>query len=215
MNLFGIRQTLLAAGVVVAASCISCNQQNSQSGLAASKNAKPGPEESFNLIYDTFRRQMEDAPVGFVVSDSTTRTMMSGAIKVSGDLIRPTNETDPFKAVITVVSQSHYSIKRTIDDSNEKLHEKDADAKKDDPLAVDNDASFFETGTNSQDASDNHASRTAPRPGEEAVSRRPDEATRKYELLYQNGRWTLVTKLNPETEQSVQNAFNNALDTQI
>jgi hypothetical protein len=214
MNLFGIRQALLAAGVVVAVCCVSCNQQNSQSSAAA-KNVKPGPEESFNVIYDTFRRQMEEAPVGFVVSDSNTRSMMSGAIKVSGDLIRPTNDTDPFKAVITVVSQSRYSITRTVEDVDEKPRDKDADAKQDDPLAVGDDASFFDSGAKSKGTIENPAPRKTPRPGEEAVTRRPDEAERKFELLYQNGRWTLITKPNPDTEQAVQNAFKNALETQI
>ena len=214
MNLFGTRQALLAAGVVVAVSCASCSQQNSQSG-ATSKNVKPGPEESFNVIYDTFRRQMEEAPVGFVISDSTSRSMMSGAIKVSRELIPPATADDPFKAVITVVSQSRYSIKRTIEDSDEKPRDKDADAKQDDPLAVGDDASFFDSGANSKGAIENPEPRKPPRPGEEAVTRRPDEAERKYELLYESGRWTLVTKLNPETEQSVQNAFKNALETQI
>jgi hypothetical protein len=46
------------------------------------------------------------------------------------------------------------------------------------------------------------------------VARRPEEETRKYELDYVDGRWKLVTELNPDTESSIQNAFKNALDTQ-
>jgi hypothetical protein len=34
-------------------------------------------------------------------------------------------------------------------------------------------------------------------------------------LIYENGRWDLVTKLNEQTEQAVGNAFKNALGTQI
>ena len=37
---------------------------------------------------------------------------------------------------------------------------------------------------------------------------------RKYDLLYENGRWLLDTVPNQKTEQSIQNAFKNALDTQ-
>ena len=47
---------------------------------------------------------------------------------------------------------------------------------------------------------------TPPKPQEKDV--------RKYELVYQNGRWTLITELNTKTEQLIQNAFRNALDTQ-
>jgi hypothetical protein len=38
--------------------------------------------------------------------------------------------------------------------------------------------------------------------------------TRKYELVYEGGRWALVTPLDPKTEQSIQHAFDVALRTQ-
>ena len=50
--------------------------------------------------------------------------------------------------------------------------------------------------------------------GDETVTRRPDVERRTYELLYKSGRWELVTELNKETEQSIQNAFKSALETQ-
>jgi hypothetical protein len=49
----------------------------------------------------------------------------------------------------------------------------------------------------------------------EQVIPHEDREDRKYELLYQDGKWILVTELNKETEQAVQNAFKSALDTQI
>ena len=92
----------------VAASCTSCSD-GKPSPAAASRNAKPTPEESFNTIVETFRRRIEDTPVGFVASNSTGRSSMIGTNKVSSELIRPTNEADPYKAVITVTSESRYS----------------------------------------------------------------------------------------------------------
>jgi len=47
------------------------------------------------------------------------------------------------------------------------------------------------------------------------VARRQSAAERKYELVYENDRWILVTPLDPETERSIQNAFDRALAEQI
>ncbi len=216
MKLFGIRQTLLAAGIVVAAACISCSHHNSSSGSsAAAKNVKPGPEESFKLIMDIFRRRMEEIPIGFVMTNASGRTMMTGANKVQEELIRPAKEGEPYKAVVTVSSQSNYSIKRIVEAPDDPSgHDKNS-SQKDNSLADKDDKAAlpFDSGSSSS-GDDQSKSRSALRPGDEAVTQRPDKEVRKYELLYQDGRWVLVTKLSLETEQSIQNAFKNALDTQ-
>ena len=46
-------------------------------------------------------------------------------------------------------------------------------------------------------------------------SARTDQRERKYELQYVDGRWRLVTPLQKETEQSIDNAFTTALGKQI
>ena len=46
------------------------------------------------------------------------------------------------------------------------------------------------------------------------VTRKADRQERKYELVYENGRWVLTTKLDPNTEQSIQYAFDRALESQ-
>jgi hypothetical protein len=60
-------------------------------------------------------------------------------------------------------------------------------------------------------------SQTAPKstqPGEDIVTRRPDEQVRKYELVDNGDRWVLVTQLDPKTEQSIKFAFEEALARQ-
>jgi hypothetical protein len=215
MRLFGVRQTLLGAALV-AASCMSCG--HGETSPAASRQTNPSPEEAFDTIVETFRRRIEDTPVGFVVSDSTGRTSMVGTNKVSSELIRPTNETDAYKAVITVTSESRYSILRTKkeEDSEEESREQNGDAKSGNPITPNGD----DKGLESLDSE--LVSKPAPPEGPtgrltQDVIKPPtlDKDVRNYELVYKNGRWTLVTELNIKTEQSIQNAFRNALDTQI
>jgi hypothetical protein len=219
MKLLGIRLAFLATSLGVAAACISCSHQDTHNSKAATaKNAKPGPEESFDLIIETFRRRMEETPIGFVISDSSGRSTMTGTNKVSHELIRPANETDPYKAVITVTSQSRYSIKRAKDSSEDADREKNADPKADNPLAETGDDSgveSFDPGLIGKPAAESSKTSGPARTTPDVIRRPPDEEVRKYELLYQNGRWILVTELSKETEQSIQNAFNSALDTQI
>ena len=210
MKLFGVRQTWLGAVLIVAASCISCNQQPANNVV---KNAKPTPEESFRVIADTFRRRMEETPVGFVATDASSRTSMIGTNTVTSELIPPAKPDEPYKATITVVSQSKYSIKRSKEVPDEKSREKDAPASGDIPLA-----SPGEKGVESFDPaliSKSTPDAVNPRATEDVIARRPEKDERKYELTYRNGRWTLDTELDKETEQATQNAFKNALETQI
>ena len=219
MKLLGIRLAFLATSLGVAATCISCSRQAANSNASAvAKNAKPGPEESFDLIIETFRRRMEETPIGFVISDSSGRSTMTGTNKVSHELLRPANETDPYKAVVTVTSQSRYSIKRTKDSSEDAAREKNADPKADNPLAEtgdDKSVESFDPGLIGKPAAEGSKTSTPARTTEDVIRRPPDDEVRKYELLYQDGRWILVTELSKETEQSIQNAFNSALSTQI
>lgn len=213
MTLLGVRSTLLAAGLAVGACCVSCSHDVATSQTAAAfKKAKPGPEESFKVIEEMFRRRVAETPVGFVVSDPRRRSTMTGTNKVSAELIRPTGPADPFKAVITVESQSRYSIKRLKDNSDAKAAEKNANTSGDSPLSD----SGVEKGVEVFDPTfSKPVEITSTHNTDDVIARRPDEVVRHYELLYENGRWTLVTELNKETEQSIQNAFKSALDTQI
>ena len=219
MKLLGIRLAFLATSLGVAAACISCSRPAANSNApAAAKNAKLGPVESFDLIIETFRRRMVETPIGFVISDSSGRSTMTGTNKVSHELVSPANETDPYKAVVTVTSQSRYSIKRTKDSSEDADREKNSDPKADNPLAEtgdDNGIESFDPGLIGKPAAESPKAGAPARTTEDVVARRPDKEVGKYELLYQNGRWILVTELSKETEQSIQNAFNSALATQI
>jgi hypothetical protein len=120
--------------------------------------------------------------------------------------------------VITVTSQSFYTILRTADPSKEDSRDKADKEKSAGTLdESDPDATSFDSG-DSLSTTDETGKPSAPttRPGDGSVARREgDQEVRKYELVYENGRWKLVTKLDEKTEKSIENAFNSALRVQI
>lgn len=210
----GIQHICLAMILSWSAACISCKRSETSPNKAVStKPAKPAPEQSFDFVIETFRRRMEDTPIGFVVSDGTGRSTLTGTNKVSYELIRPATPSDSYKAVVTVVSSSNYSIKRTKEIAKDERHEKNP---KDDASAKSGDeakSEFISANPVNQPPGE-AANPAGGAPGDELVARRPDKEEHKYELLYKDGRWVLTTPLNKETEQSIQNAFDSALASQ-
>jgi hypothetical protein len=210
MKLLGVRTLMVFAAILGAVNCMSCGHQASTASTPpASKFLKPTPEESLTFIMDTFRRRMEETPIGFVIADSNGRSTMTGTNKVSYELVRPADGSDHFKAVVTVKSESHYSMKRTKDASDDKSDEQNKGSVLPPEEGQDGSESFDSSVAikPTPDATDSSSRK-------EEVARRPEQQTRTYELDYQEGRWKLVTELNPETESSIKNAFQNALDTQ-
>jgi hypothetical protein len=184
----------------------------------AAAPSKPSPEESFELIVATFERGVEDIPIGFVVRSEGGHSMMSGRNEVTHELVRPAKEGDSYRGVITVDSAWKYSVQQSTEDPRESEPNEDsgnAGSSLDEPA----DAGSIEILDSDLIASSGSGNESRPAPtgvAEKKVVRRPDEeAVRNYELLYKNGRWELVTKLDPETEQSIENAFKKALRTQI
>lgn len=206
----GVRQLCFLAALGSCLASLSCNRGDSNPSQAAgTKSAKPAPEESLDLIMATFRRRMEETPIGFVVADGNGRSTLIGTNKVSCEVLRPANPSDPYKAVVTVVSRSTYSIKRTKDNPQEEGGPKS----KDDASVVGGEE-FVSTNAGGQAPAEPVAGGESAKSSDDVVARRPDEEVRKYELLHRNGKWVLTTELNKETEQSIQNAFNSALAVQ-
>jgi hypothetical protein len=214
------RMVLLMAATL--ASCVvGCTDSSAPVvGRGAPRtNAKPGPEESFDLILDTFRRGVEGVKIGFVAKRAGGHSLMSGDNKVTHELIPPKSEGDPYKAIITVQSQSTYSLQRTIptDPSDDKKpgnqDSQSGIAGEDDPVSID----ILDSDLVGKPTDAGPTSLPAQPAGDTTtVARRPPTSVKKtYELRYENGRWALVTQLDPDTEQGIANAFAYALNTQI
>jgi hypothetical protein len=220
MNDRTYHRTLIWAALAIVAVGTSCRQQAEVAGppAATARPAEPGPEESFALTVETFRRGIEDIEIGFVVHEASGHSRMTGKNEVRHELIHPKKQGDPYRGVITVESQSSYSIKRTIDSDGSDAE--DQPNKSSDGLAQPQEGSGAEVFDPALVAAPN-GEQQAQRPtagdsdnSNVTVARRPDHQERKYELVYENGRWVLTTKLDTKTEKSIQYAFDRALGTQ-
>lgn len=213
MNRPALRRSILVLSLAIPALSAGCDRH--LSGKPAI--TKSTPEERFERILESFRRKIEGQPVGFVVSQGGSRTTMMGTNKVTSELIRPESPNGHFKAVVTVSTQSGYSVRRTIT-GEESEHKKNAhnqgSSVLDDPKEkkgigiLEPDLASGTRGDASPSAT------TVPQPGEDIVSRRPNEDVRKYELVDDGEHWALVTKPDPKTEQSIEFAFSEALARQ-
>jgi hypothetical protein len=216
MKLPALRQIVLAIFIALPTLCVGCNRH--VANATRTQIAKPTPEERFHRVLESFRRKVEEPQLGFVVSEGGTRSTMFGTNKVSSQLIPPATAEDHYKAVITVDRESHYSLRRTKTNSNESEHDQNAKGQGtnalDDPKEKKG-IDILEPDLAGKTHSDN--SQSAPKPtqsDEEIVTRQPDKVVRKYDLIYDDDRWVLVTKTDPKTEQSIQFAFDEALASQ-
>jgi hypothetical protein len=132
--------------------------------------------------------------------------------EVTSELIPPSKEGEPYRGVITVTSQRDYSIQRAArgDSPDDESVEKEEDARRNQSSdgqgvnILDND---LVKAPPDERRSDSGSS-------EGMVARLSDEDVSNYELEYENNRWVLKTKLDPDTELSIENAFNHVLSLQ-
>lgn len=192
-----------------------------------SKNAggapavKLTPEQKFQRVVDLFRAKVENQQIGFVVNTGTSRSTLIGKNVVSSELIPPATAADHFRAIITVESESYFSVRKTKSAEDIEAEQQKAKDRKDqsqsslvDPKKKE-DINILPQDLAAKTGNDTSSSPTSPKPkqpSEESVASHPDKRTRKYELIYTNERWSLVTKPDPKNEKSIQYAFDEALD---
>ena len=214
MNRSASRRSILVLSLAIPALSAGCDRHFA-SGKPATI-AKSTPEERFQHILDSFRRKIEDQPVGFVVADGGSRTTMLGTNKVTSELIPPQTPDGHYKAVITVTSESSYSVRRstTGDESDQESNGKGQRA---DSLIDSKDKGIGILEPDLASSPRNDTSQSAPKstqPAQDIVARRPNEHSRKFELEDNGERWVLITKPDPKTEQSIEFAFSEALARQ-
>jgi hypothetical protein len=211
MNRPALRRSILVLSLALPALAAGCDRH-----LANGKSAtvaKNSPEQRFQNILDSFRRKIEDQPVGFVVAEGGSRTTMMGSNKVTSELIRPETADGHFKAIITVSSQSRYSVRRT-ESEHDKNSQNQGSSSLDDPKEKQGVGILEPDLANSSHNESAPTTAKATKPGEEIVTRRPNEDVRKYELEDDGDRWVLITKPDSKTEQSIAFAFSEALARQ-
>jgi hypothetical protein len=170
------------------------------------------PEATFTAIVEEFRRGVEEEPIGFVVQDGAGgKTMMTGSNQVTHEILAPKNDGDPLKAVIRVTSETKYSMQRTTESGATETNE--APKRSSNGALAEGDAQVFDPSIASTPGQNGKsASPTDSVTGKALITDEKDE--RSYELVYENGRWKLTTKLDDKTEGLIKLAFERALATQ-
>ena len=216
--------TLSLALMVIGAAITGCQPDASSSGTtdaAANSTAnQPTPAERFDRVVTTFRNAIDTdssgVATGIRFDDATGHTSISVRKNVTDvKLIPPTKQGEPYRGTITVVWHSSYSMRMPAsgDADADKSSGKNGDP--DQPEVPDASA---EGGVDVLDpnliAAATKNGNRSPVQEDEFVARRTEEDERTYELEYDNNRWVLKTALDPETETSIQYAFEHALSTQ-
>jgi hypothetical protein len=198
--------------------CRPGSKSNANGSTVKATAATPTPEESFRQVADTFRRAVDtDASgtqTGFVYRDEGGHSSLAIHNEVKDHLIPPSKEGEPYRGIITVSSQFSYSVRISPpsdssdakSDSKGQANQRGSNESQQDSGVDVLDPDLVAAATKSDNPS--------PVKSDELIARRSDEEVRTYELAYENSRWVLKTKLDPKTEQSIQYAFDHALEVQ-
>ena len=176
-----------------------------------------GPEGSFKEIVKLFTDGIEGpggSASGFISQNTGASSRFQVHNSVTSQLIPPAAPADPYRGTITVSSQSIYSFRRTQEDDEKKKDDDQSDQRGNSRRPTGNSDG---SGSDFQSYDKNLVSEPSTddkQPGPETPIRRPDKVDRNYDLVYEKGRWQLVTKLDPSTEAAVANAFDRALRLQ-
>jgi hypothetical protein len=212
MNRSALRRIVLLFSLLIPTIFAGCDRPAANGKPAAT--AKSSPEDRYNNIMDSFRRKIDGQPVGFVVTDNGSRSMMVGSSKVTSELIRPDTPDGHFKAVVTVTTETRYSLRRAPKSAEETDREKNSKNQNSSAL-TDKDkqgVGILEPDLTPSRGENPQAAPKPKQPEEDTVTRRtPPPDVRKYKLVDDGEQWVLITKLDPKTEASIQFAFNEAL----
>jgi hypothetical protein len=178
---------------------------------------KPAPEASFDIIMDTLKRRIQDVPVGFVAPTSGGHSRLVASNTVDFELVPPTKEGVPYRAIVTVTSRSRFSLQRPIGggDKQPKVEDQGRSNSLDDPSGLAAGVDIAEPGLAAAPSGGGERRDRPEATGTDVVRYVDPEVVKKYDLEYKGGRWALLTKPDPETERSIQSAFDEALATQI
>jgi len=192
-------------------------QRHSANGFVP---APLSPEESFDVVYQAFRRGMDTGGGGVMAGgksrDESGVTAMTVNNTVTRELIPPKKDGDPYRATITVEHRSLFSRVPTPgasgskgDDSGGDQATGGSDTATSDPGVDVIDSNLIGSSSKRGD------SRRGTRPTTAGVPpSRSDEDVRTYELVYEEGRWKLLTKIDTNVDAAAQNAFDYALSKQ-
>jgi hypothetical protein len=192
--------------------------RDEQPPQATATTSPTTPEESFQEIVRLVKDGIEvqgGGPVSVVVPGDNASTRFQVQNTVTSQIFPPSDANAAYRGTITVTSTSTYSLRKSTEDNGD---DKNADkSAKDNGFSLQGDSDEADPGFEAMDdqlVSDEPASDKTGATTIKKVQRRSDENVRTYDLVYDDGRWALTSKLDPETEKSIENAFKRALSLQ-
>ena len=204
--------TVCVAAAMVGVTISGCGSEapsNTNNLVASQSPAQPTPEQSFKRIVELFSNAIDtnDSGVrtGFVFRGEDGHSSMSVRKEVTNEFIPPAKEGEPYRGTITVTSHMSYSMRMTPDDSSDKKSGTADQTDFSDPT-TDDGVDVLDSDLLAPAKRNN-----GPAASDEVVARRTEEDVRTYELEYDNDHWVLKTELDPNTEQSIQFAFDHIL----
>jgi hypothetical protein len=192
--------------VLFAVSLSACDKPAQQT-----EASRPSPQESFEFIASTIRRGIEPTSGGMLSGGLSTTaggyTALSIKNKVVDEYIAPSTDADPPRGRITIESESEVTIQPGA--RNDGARDGEGATERGTP------------GEGTSDIESKMSSARDPSRGKEGPSLsdaplpRSNKSSATYELIHQNGRWELVTKIDQEKDQAAFEAFQYALKTQL
>lgn len=172
------------------------------------------PEESFEQIVTVLKEGLElpgGQASGFFSPGAGSSSRFRVHNTVTSELLPPAKEGEPYRGLITVSTQSIYSLRTSAqeDDKKDSTNAKrgasllDESAESGPGFSSFDDALVTESDAGGSDRKDF-----------ETVQRRADKIDRQFELVYKNQRWELATEIDEKSEASIENAFERALTLQ-
>lgn len=158
---------------------------------------KRTPEERFESIVETLKYGLENQSLSAqsVAVDGAPGLgdpVAAARIRVEHELIRPTNEGDPFRAKVTFVSESKVTVVIAPPSAQDK-----ADAKKDDGSAL---ADVEIDGLDIDALKTPSQNTIAEKLGSSPIKELESQDKRVFELEFKEGRWVLLDQPDPDVE---------------
>jgi hypothetical protein len=151
------------------------------------------------------------------VSDDGSMSQLEYERTVQHELFPPSNESDVYRARITVKTVSSYYFRAADDQDAGGADEKKEEEKPAEEETLEDPLNPIDPSLHDPTSTESGAT-PAGKSGKPSLkgtaTTRKDEDTRTYDLAYEGGRWVLKTQLDPATEELIDFAFDHALKRQ-
>ncbi len=175
---------------------------------AAPPPALRSPEQVFDEIVESVKEAMENSQNrGMILFDANSGSRGTVRYTVTGKLVPPPDAATPLRGKVSIVVRSHFVSGQTPEPTEDEPEpEDDLGLPAGVELAEGVDPELF-----------------APKPRPRANEKPPIDTDKRthelreessYLLEYQNGKWQLVSELDPKVESALQMAFDRAIDRQ-